>query len=135
MPRRNDGQQQGVTSAALAAAARGDIDNFMVATVPGGIEAQEAQGQRDFVASATLPIEMLHGCTRRKLEEMGIKFGDHVDALFVNVTLPNGWEVRPTDHSMWSELFDADGSVRARIFYKAAFYDRSAHIFLAEPAA
>ena len=59
---------------------------------------------------------------------MGVVYGEDVDDLFVNVTLPPSWQVNPTDHSMWSELVDSDGVVRAQIFYKAAFYDRSAFI-------
>jgi hypothetical protein len=44
------------------------------------------------------------------------------------VSLPPGWKVVPTDHSMWSDLVDAKGEKRASIFYKAAFYDRDAFI-------
>lgn len=116
--------------AALAAALKGDLANAIVASTPGGIEAQEAAGQAAFVRSETLPKEMLHGCTREKLEAMGIRFGEDADDLFVFVTLPEGWTKRPTDHSMWSELLDEKGRKRAGIFYKAAFYDRNAHISL-----
>lgn len=119
-----------ITPAGLSAFLNGDMKNFVAATTPGGIEAQEAAGQQDFVVSETLPKEMLHGCTQEKLESVGILFGDDVDDIFVNVVLPNGWQKRPTDHSMWSDLLDANGYVRASIFYKAAFYDRKAHIAL-----
>ncbi len=57
-------------------------------------------------------------------------FGDDVDDLFINVVLPDGWQKKPTDHSMWSDLVDERGRKRANIFYKAAFYDRSAHLNL-----
>lgn len=119
-----------ITPAALLAAASGNLDNFMAATTPGGIEAQEAAGQATFVSNATLPKEMLHGCDREKLEQMGIKFGADVDDLFVTVQLPEGWKKKATDHAMWSDLLDDKGRKRAAIFYKAAFYDRSAHISL-----
>jgi hypothetical protein len=76
---------------------------------PGGIEAQEARGQRQFVNSATLPRRCI-GCTREQVERMGVVFGADVDALFVNVTLPDGWSKVPTTHSMWSELRDAGGA-------------------------
>jgi len=49
--------------AALRALAEGDDENFVVAATPGGIEAQEAQGQRDFVASDTLPLDF-NFCTQ-----------------------------------------------------------------------
>ena len=119
-----------ISLAALSAAFNGDIDNLLVAATPGGIERQEAAGQCSFVASETLPKEMLHGCTREKLEQMGIKFGEDVDDLFVAVQLPDGWKKRATGHSMWSELLDQKGRQRAKIFYKAAFYDRRASISL-----
>lgn len=122
----------GITPAAPNAAISGNMDNFIAATTPGGIEAQEAAGQKTFVNSATLPKSMLHGCTREKLEQMGITFGDEVDDLFVTVQLPNGWKKQATDHSMWSDLLDEKGRKRAAIFYKAAFYDRSAHISLCQ---
>ena len=120
----------GITPAALRALASGDIDNFIAASTPRGIEAQEAAGQKTFVSSTTLPRKMLHGCTREKLEQMGITFGDAVDDLFVFVQLPIGWRKQATEHSMWSDLLDNKGRKRAAIFYKAAFYDRKAHIGL-----
>jgi len=120
----------GVTPAALGALLKGDLDNFIVASTPGGIEAQEARGQQSFVASETLPKAMAHGCTREKLESLGIVFGKEYDDIFIHCTLPNGWKKAPTDHSMWSKLLDDKGRNRAGIFYKAAFYDRSAYISL-----
>jgi hypothetical protein len=94
-----------------------------------GIEAQEARGQRELVSSEVLPSDC-DSTSREALEAAGVVFGDQVedDPIFQHVTLPEGWKKRPTDHSMWSELVDAEGNVRASIFYKAAFYDRSAHM-------
>jgi len=117
--------------AAVSALIKGDRDNFMVATTPGGIEAQEKQGQTDFVATAILPLDLNRSCTWEQLAQIGIIKGELVDDIFVRVTLPPGWSKRPTDHSMWSELLDEQQRVRASIFYKAAFYDRSAHLNLA----
>ena len=96
--------------------------------LPGMIEASEANGQRKLVASCQLPTS-IHGDVKT-LEQDGVVFGDVCkgDPLFRDATLPEGWEKRATDHSMWSELVDADGNVRASIFYKAAFYDRDAFI-------
>lgn len=118
-----------ITPAAVAALAKGDVENFKVASTPGGIEAQEAAGQVIFVNSETLPKEML-GCNRKQLEDMGIVFGSDADDLFVNVTLPKGWKKQATEHSMHSDLLDDKGRKRAGIFYKAAFYDRNAHMRL-----
>lgn len=84
---------------------------------------QESRGQENFVKSETLPRKYYD---QSLLEGWGIVFGEAADDLFVYVTLPDGWIKRPTDHSMWSELVDGEGKVRATIFYKAAFYDRDA---------
>lgn len=105
---------------------------FLEALITGdpsaAIEAQEARGQGKFVASDALPIKCY--CEQTQLEQMGIIFGEPVDDLFVEVQLPEGWKKVPTDHSMWSKLIDGKGRERASIFYKAAFYDRDAHMSL-----
>lgn len=92
---------------------------------------QEARGQRKLVASDLLPTEMLR-CSESDIEALGIELGDVVedDPLFRYAKLPEGWTKRPTDHDMWSEVVDADGTPRIAIFYKAAFYDRRAHMSL-----
>jgi hypothetical protein len=90
---------------------------------------QEADGQRSFTTSDTLPTDM--GADDRKvLEQAGVVFGDKVsgDEMFTYVTLPAGWKKVATSHSMWSNLVDDKGRTRASMFYKAAFYDRSAHL-------
>jgi hypothetical protein len=117
----------GINPAALGALLRGDVDNFLTASTPGGIEAQEAQGQRDLVNSSRLPHEFIGGM-QSDLELAGVVFGDVVDDLFRNVTLPEGWKLEATEHSMWSDLLDNHGRKRAAVFYKAAFYDRKAHL-------
>jgi len=93
------------------------------------IEAQEAQGQRLLVQSETLPVDIIDG-KKEDLEKSGIKFLGEVpgDKLFQFVELPEGWKKQATNHSMWSKLFDDKGRERASIFYKAAFYDRAAHL-------
>ena len=100
-----------------------------------GILAQEAQGQRSFVGSDTLPTDMGRHSdydTKAILEAAGVKFFGVIegDDMFQYVELPKGWKKVATDHSMWSKLVDDKGRERASIFYKAAFYDRSAHMSL-----
>ena len=113
--------------AALDAFLKGDLDNFALASTPGGIEAQELAGQMGLVASfRTLPIDMGAG-GREHAEALGFAFGAEVDGLFVAVTPPAGWNLRATDHAMWSDILDACDRKRGAVFYKAAFYDRSAH--------
>lgn len=115
-----------INLAAFGALASGDMDNFAVAATPGGIEAQEARGQSDICSASKLPKDHGSEC-RGALEHAGVVFGDSADDLFLNVTLPEGWKLHPTDHSMWSDLLDENGSKRAAVFFKAAFYDMSAH--------
>lgn len=66
--------------------------------------------------------------TKQQYERIGITIIEEYDDLFWNVTLPEGWEIKATDHSMWNNLFDDKGRKRANFFYKAAFYDRDAFI-------
>lgn len=96
---------------------------------------QEAEGQQSFVGSDTLPTEIIchEGYDAKTiLESAGVKFLGEVegDPLFQYVELPKGWKKTVTDHSMWSKLTDDKGRERASIFYKAACYDRNAHMSL-----
>lgn len=102
------------------------FEALLTGDVSGAIRNQESRGQERLVNSDVLPIE----CPRAELEKMGIVFGDEVDELFINVTLPDGWKKERTGHSMWSILKDDKGRERASIFYKAAFYDRRAFMRL-----
>lgn len=118
-----------ITPAGIQALANGDIENFLVASTPGGIEVQEATGQTEINEKNLLPIqEGMSGNSKENLEMMGVKVISESDDLFYNVELPDGWKMEPSDHSMWSYLLDDKGRERASIFYKAAFYDRNAHI-------
>lgn len=96
-------------------------------SMAGAVEAQEAQGSKELVHSESLPVQ---GSYDPAFAAAGIVFGDPFpsDALFRPATLPRGWSKRRTEHSMWSELVDDKGRKRAGIFYKAAFYDRAAHM-------
>lgn len=119
--------------AALGAWLKGDDENAMLASTPGGIAAQEKAGQTMLVASGTLlplKVQAYPELTREQITAgTGIQFGmDQPGSLFVRVALPPGWKIVPTDHDMWSSLVDTNGCERAGIFYKAAFYDRNAHV-------
>ena len=115
-----------MTPAQLKAVENGDIENFIIAATRGGIEAQEAAGQKSLVADQTLPKE----CPRSELEKLGFIFAENADDIFISVKFPEGWSKKATDHSMWSSLLDEKNRKRGSIFYKAAFYDRSAHMTL-----
>ncbi|KQX58447.1 MULTISPECIES: hypothetical protein [unclassified Ensifer] len=46
-------------------------------------------------------------------ERMGFVIASPIRDLFVAMTAPLGWELRPTHHSMSSDVVDARGRVRA----------------------
>jgi len=98
---------------------------------PNAIEAQEQYGQRELVKSSQLPAENNRSVsTVAEYEKLGIKVigKSEGDELFVDVKLPEGWKIEATGHSMWSDLNNEKGEQVASIFYKAAFYDRRAHV-------
>ena len=64
--------------------------------------------------------------TKQQYERMGIKIIEEYDDLFYSVELPEGWEIKGTDHSLWSTVTDDKGRKRISVFYKGAFYDREA---------
>lgn len=111
------------------------LESLIKGSTGGVIEAQEARGQRSFVTSDVLPVDMPTSA-KAQLEAAGVTFGEVCanDPIFQFVTLPAGWSKKPTDHSMWSTLMDQDGREVAAIFYKAAFYDRSSFLSINEPA-
>lgn len=127
-----EASERRLTPAALVAANAGNLKNFMAAITPGGIEAQEKAGQLEQAALETLPIDLGRDgrdgtLARKDWERLGFQFGMKIDELFVEAKFPPGWSKRPTDHSMWTDVIDDKGRVRAAIFYKAAFYDCRAH--------
>lgn len=100
---------------------------------PGGhpIEDMEAAGQRELLFSNVLPVDTYRD-TIEDFEALGFKFGDIVenDDIFQYAELPEGWERKPGGNSYWSVLVDTEGMERVGIFYKAAFYDRHAHMYI-----
>lgn len=96
----------------------------------GAIRALEKRGQQQLVNSDRLPSEFKGD--RAEWEALGFTFGDPDpdDPLFMPATLPEGWKREPADHDMWSYVTDQHGRHRAEVFYKAAFYDRSAFMRL-----
>ena len=104
------------------------LKGLLRGSMSGLIEEQEAHGQQALAASSELPKPTPE--VQEALERMGVEFGDPSDDIFVYAKLPEGWKVRPTDHPLWSDLVNEQGRTIATIFYKAAFYDRSAHMNL-----
>lgn len=89
---------------------------------------QESQGQREVVNSTQIPTDM--HCKPEELEALGFVLGpvNANDPMFREATLPDGWQREGSDHAMWSYIVDEREFRRVAIFYKAAFYDRSAHL-------
>ncbi len=128
--KKNASNEPRMTPAALAALAAGQMGNFLAAATPGGIEAQEAEGQRQACRASRLPRKGTED--RSPWEALGFRFLGGDDKLFIDVEFPAGWRLVATDHSMWSDLVDDKGQKRASMFYKAAFYDLSAFIRFGE---
>jgi len=105
-----------------------NLDNLLAVMPPGGIEAQEKSGQMAELERQTLPLGIFP--SKSTWESLGFIFHDPINDLFVSVDFPSGWKKRATDHSMWTNIIDAEGRNRGAIFYKAAFYDQSAHASL-----
>ena len=106
------------------------IAGIFMAT-PEAIVASEYAGQRELQTASQLPKYHPDDPKDGKiLTSWGVKFLGPVkgDELFVNVQLPKGWTIKPTTHSMYSDLLDENGYKRASIGYKAAFYDRWANL-------
>lgn len=97
------------------------------------IKGQEMNGQSQLIKSTQMPSRIgsrENGSAFMQYEKMGIKVISITkgDEIFCDVELPIGWKKRCTNHSMWNELIDDKGRIRATLFYKASFYDREAFI-------
>lgn len=92
------------------------------------LEAVEWKGQHQLVTSDLLPTD----CNTAAFEAAGFTFGDPVpgDPLFRKATMPPGWTRGASDHAMYSHILDEHGRERVSVFYKAAHYDRRAHMSL-----
>jgi hypothetical protein len=93
------------------------------------IEAQERRAQTELLNSTVIPSEVLHS-SEEDLTALGFKLGDVVegDKLFRHAELPEGWKREGSEHAMWSYIVDDKGRRRCSVFFKGAWYDRSAHI-------
>ncbi len=105
----------------------GELGPRVTQDTSNAIVEQERRGQAQLILSDVLPTK---GLQDPIFKTWGIVIGEPVagDEIFTKVALPKGWMKVPTDHDMWNNLVDDKGHVRASFFYKAAFYDRSAHI-------
>lgn len=122
-PGRREGGFMSTTKTGDNEATQSSIEAFALGSA--AILAQEARGQRELVASCDLPTD----CTDDAiLRAWGFELGqpNPDDPMFRSAVLPAGWKMEYTNHAMWSKVVDQEGRERVSIFYKAAFYDRSA---------
>lgn len=119
--------------AALIAFLKGYPENFITASTPGGVEAQEAAGQQQLIRSEQMPrVDRCYprGDSKEVLEKLGFKILGVADDQFYHTQFPSGWTREAADHSMHSYVLDERGRKRIHIFFKAAFYDYRAHLDL-----
>jgi len=115
-----------------------DVHAFLLAGLIGKdpssfIERQEARGQELVTSLALLPkkeqsFSKVTLTSKEIYESWGWTNLKDYDDLFYTATPPQGWTVTPTSHSMWNQIKDHHGRIRALYFYKAAFYDRDAFL-------
>jgi len=90
------------------------IAEVMLEGADGAVERQEARGQKKLCEAAHLSTDMKcsydgpNDDPKKVLEAWGVKVGEPVsgDEIFTECTLPDGWEIQSTDHSMWNRLVD-----------------------------
>ena len=105
-----------------------DLGAFLAAAQIAGasaaIEHVERQGQLDFVLDDDfMPVNG----DWNALEAFGFAGPEPTDdALFARTALPAGWTKAAEEHEMGSVVLDERGVPRVSVFYKAAFYDRTA---------
>lgn len=95
-------------------------------TVPREISQRGVTNSMSYEERRDIVHRNIYEYTKTQYELMGIVIEKDFDDLFWSVSLPAGWEIRATDHTMWNELIDDKGRKRGTFFYKAAFYDRDA---------
>lgn len=57
--------------------------------------------------------------------------GSVVEEIFYSIRLPKDWLLKPSSHSLWSDLLDSRDALRAHIFYNALGPDCRANLILA----
>ena len=94
--------------------------------IPDGIRFKGVEDDMGYDERKEIVDKNISEYTKQQYEKMGIKVVEEYDDLFYSVELPEGWEIKATDHSMWNDVVDNNGRKRISFFYKGAFYDRDA---------
>jgi hypothetical protein len=84
--------------------------------------------QATMVHSPVFPVQMRPN--RKAYELAGFRFGNRLDELFVEASLPHGWSLQPTGHYMHSDIIDDRNRRRGGVFFKPDVWDRRARAYL-----
>lgn len=76
-----------------------------------------------------LPKKVLGG-SAKDLIKLGFTLGPEIDELFQVGHPPHGWEMRPSNHSPWSLIYDDEGRERVAVFCKVTPEERLAHMMI-----
>jgi hypothetical protein len=119
-------------TAEVAANPLGFLGQVLIGGLEGAIDADRLAGQQAMVQSPTLPTQISVG-GKAILEAAGVVFLGEVpgNRVLQRVSLPEGWQIVPTEHSILSHLVDEKGRKVGDIRYKNDFYDRSGMLSLA----
>lgn len=89
-------------------------------------------GAQKWLASqqgTVLPKRILGG-SERDLAKLGFSLGPEIDDLFQSGRPPKGWQMRPSDRSAWSYIYDEKGHQRVGVFFKESAGERLAHMMI-----
>lgn len=93
------------------------------------VENMEKKGQQQVIRDTMVARKMWP--SKEHFEQLGFIFEDIPgDDVLCYATLPKGWSIKETDHSMWNDIIDENGMIRVEMLYKDSFYDRKARMNL-----
>ena len=87
--------------------------------IPGGLLWKGITKEMEYREYSKIQKQRVLDYTLDIYNRLGIQVESEYDYDNYYVILPEGWEKKSTDHSMWFDLIDNKGNKRARIFEKA----------------
>ena len=58
---------------------------------------------------------------------VGFELGTNIDKLWRNAKYPSGWITKPSDHYLYTDIYDELNRKRGLIMYKGGLYDNDAY--------
>ena len=93
------------------------------------VENMEKEGQQHVISNTMMARKMWP--SKEHFEQLGFIFEDIPgDDVLCYATLPDGWSMKETDNAMCTNIIDENRVIRGSLIYKAAVYDRRAHMYL-----